>query len=472
MRLETTYLNERIELLEVLYGPDRHDQLRSLSSLYNRLLGPVTSINLLRPELLDLSIYSAACGHSPIASIIRDLVLKDAPSTSSLAGGGKGVTMLSALLGTLGEVAERFLSAIDFQAEFERLEYATYDQLVRQGRRALGPEEMPLFAAEQYASPKFDYLPFRSDTLLGWLPASELLTGDPILVPAQLVLMYYKLHPDESPIGYATSAGLAFNTSRRRAILHALYEVSERDGVNVHWYSRIAPPRVDVDLNDLLATHCNLRSARMSTPYVEAQFFLNTLDTPVPVFTAIALDHSREDRAFLGGGAASSRREDALIKALVEMGQSQTAFRFEDPFGRKPVYADTKISELTEFLDAPLYYGYATNLPRLSWYVTSPQVIPWDSVPTLQFNNEEEEYEATMDWVRAAKLKPIVLDFTGACGPGMWITKVLVPQLTQACAPADPILGHPRFYELPKQLGRADRVLEFRDLNSEPLPLP
>jgi hypothetical protein len=45
-----------------------------------------------------------------------------------------------------------------------------------------------------------------------------------------------------------------------------------------------------------------------------------------------------------------------------------------------------------------------------------------------------------------------------------------VPQLTQACPPQYPTLGHPRFYHLAQQLGRADKALTFRDLTSDPIP--
>jgi ribosomal protein S12 methylthiotransferase accessory factor len=472
MRLVTTYLNERIELLEGVYEDERHDQSHALLRLYNRILGPVIWVNFLRPELLDLSMYSASCHHVPIGSLIRDLTVKIGPYTRFLPGGGKGPTRLAPLLGALGEMAERLLGALHFTALFDQLEYATYEELVRRGHQALGPHEMPLFSPEQYTSPGFDYVPFRPDTFLGWVEGKELLTGDTILVPAQLVLMYYKRHAAEPAIGYATTAGGAFHTSRYQAILHGLYEVIERDGLNVHWYSRLQPPRVDVNLSDFLESHVNIRQARMSTPYVrEVQAFLLTLDTPLQVLTAIAVDRSRQERAFLGGSGASSQREQALAQALFELGQCQTAFRFDDPFGRKPIYADSDLSEVVEFFDAPLYYGHARNLSRTYWFTASERVVPWENVPTFCFRDEAEEYEATMDWLRATELKPIVLDFNGACWPGVSITKVFVPQLTQACPPLNPTLGHPRFYELPQRLGLADQLLEFRDLNPDPIPL-
>jgi ribosomal protein S12 methylthiotransferase accessory factor len=330
---------------------------------------------------------------------------------------------------------------------------------------------MPLFAPEQYATPQFDYVPFRPDSFLGWTEGRELLTGNPILVPAQLVLMYYKPHPAEAAIGYATTAGLAFHMSRYQAILHGLYEVIERDALNINWYTKLPPPRVDVDLRDFLKAHLNVQLARMSTPYVrEVHVLLLTLDLPIPVFATIAIDRSRQERALLGGSGGSSQRERGLGQALFELGQSQSAFHVENPFGRKPIYADSDLSEVIEFFDAPLYFGHARNLPRTYWFTASEHVIPWESVPTANFANEIEEYEATLDWLRATELRPIVLDFSDACWPGVSLTKVFVPQLTQACPPYNPTLGHPRFYELQQRLGRTDRVLKFHDLNSDPVP--
>lgn len=473
MRLETTYLNARVELLEGVYAEERHDQLRASLRLYNRVLGPVTTVSLLRPELLDLSMYGAHCDHVPVTSLLREVTLKSGPYAGRVPGGGKGATPLGALLGAWAEISERLLAIIHWEALSKQVEYGSYDELVRRGRHALAPQIVPLFAPEQYASTKFEYAPFRPDTFLGWVEGRELLTGRPILVPAQLVLMYYRPHPAEQDISHSTTAGLAFHTSRREAILHGLYEVIERDALNVRWYSKLPPPRVDVDLSAVLADELDVPRSRMSTPYVdEPSIFLMTLDLPPPALAAIAIDRSRQERAFMGGTGAAAQRERGLAQALFEVGQSQTGLRLENPFGRPPIYADSGLEDVIQFHDAPLYYGHARNLPRTSWFAASEEVIAWDEVPTLRFDAPADEYDGALEWVRSAGLDPIVLDFDSACWPGMSITKVFVPQLTQACPPRNPTLGHPRFYELPVRLGKAARPLRFEDLNPDPIPFP
>lgn len=476
MALEVTYLNERLELLEAVYGPDRQDELDALFRPYNRLLGPVTGVSIYRPELFDLSMYSGMARHVRLRELIRHVALKPRRGNdSAVPGGGKGSSMRQAFLGALGEMAERLLTVLHLEATVDRLVYASHDELVKQGRRALGPQALPLFAPEQYVSPGFGYAPFTADTPLSWVEGRELSTGEPVLVPAQLILFHYNLRAGEGRIGYATTGGLGFHSNRRRAILHGLYEFVERDAINVRWFCRLAPPRIDVDLIDVLDRNFDVRHPRMSTPYIDGvTLYLNTVDLQIPVVTATALDRSRRDRAFISGGGAWGRRERALHQALFELGQSRNFFKFYDPVTMKDIRVDTPVAEMTDFFHAAVYYGYVENLPRLAWYTASERAapVPWEAVPTLPAAGEAEEYEATLDLVHAAGLHPIVIDLSGAGWPGVSVVKVFIPQLTQAAVPSHPYLGHPRYYELPRKLGAAARVLAYPDLNTDPLPLP
>src|SRR6266498_990740 len=470
MGLEITYLNDRIELFDGVYDEVRAAQLRGAVRLYNRTVGPITSVHLVRPESTDLSMYSAYCHHSPIEWLVRDLSVKNKPAEAPVPGGGKGATLLRPVLGALGEMAERLLGMLHFTSIAERVFYGSYTDLVLDGRNAVSPAELPLFAPEQYARAGFSFRPFEDDTRLGWLAGTRLISGEPIWVPAQLVLMYYRPRRGEPTIGYATTAGLAFQTSAESAVLYGLCEVIERDALNIRWYSRLPPARIDVDLTQVLASELGIPRSRMATPNVDVQVFNLTLDTPIPVLAAIAFDRAKAERAFLGGTGASFQREEALAQALFELGQCQTGFHFEDPFGRSPIYPDAELADVIEFFDAPLYYGHRDNLPRTYWFVGSPDTLRWAHVPTMAGIDEAHAYEAVLDWLRKRAIDPIVIDMGDACPPGMSITKVYLPELTHACPPRNPMLGHPRFYEMPRTLGAADRRLAFDDLNPDPIP--
>jgi ribosomal protein S12 methylthiotransferase accessory factor len=470
VKIDVTYLNERIELFDGVYNKDRASELRAAVQLYNRTIGPIASINLLRPEARDLSIYSAYCRHNPVEALMTDLRVKASPLNSWVPGGGKGATMMRSVLGALGEMTERLLATLHFSSLFEKLQYGTYVDLTDKGYQALGPDDIFLFTPDQYAMSGFEYAPFDNDSWLGWVEGTDLLTGESVWVPAQLVLMYYKPHQEEQLIGYATTAGLAFQTSRHRAVLHGLYEVIERDALNVRWYSRLAPAKVRVDLRKVLTSHLDVPRPRVRTPHINVEILHLTLDSPIPALAAVGIDRSRKERAFLGGTGASQKPAEALAQALFELGQSQTGFHFEDPFGRNPIHADTDLADVVAFFDAPLYYGHACNLPRTYWFSAGQAEIAWEDVPRLQGTNEPLAFQEMLDWLRLSRFNPIVFDFGDACPPGMAITKVYIPELTQACPPRNPMLGHPRFYQLPFELGLTNRRLSYDDLNSDPIP--
>jgi ribosomal protein S12 methylthiotransferase accessory factor len=473
MELASTYLNGRIEFFDAVYGPERHAQYTSLPKLYNRTIGPVRGISLHRPSMLDLSMYGTSCDHTLTGYIVRDLLGRGPSSEmSAIPIGGKGASMQQALLGNLGEASERLLAMLHSSVAMDRVEFSTYADLVHQGRRALGPAEVPLFLPEQYKCPGFNFVPFEPGTPIWWTEGRELLTGEPVMAPAQLTLFGWKGRRGEARIGYATSGGLVFHPDRRHAILHGIYENIERDAINLRWYCHMSPPRVEVEIDAFLAEHAGLSHPRMSTPYIQpVQVFLNTVDFPIPVFTAITVDRSRRDRAMLPGGGAWSRKERALIQAIFEIGQAQTGYNLS-PHAFDHIRPDSEIFELTDFYYAPVYYGYVQNLPKMAWYTEGRQVVPWDQVPTTTAKNLDEEYEIMTGWLRANDINPLLFDFGSACWPGVFVTKIYMPQLTYAHVPAYPYLGHPRYYEVPQRMGMADHRLELKDLVPDPLPFP
>lgn len=472
MRLTQTFLNERIEMLDGVFDAGRGRQLQALGRLYNRHLGPITAVHLERPDLGDPAFYCGSCNHLPMAAVMPDLTIRPSAGDSmAIPGGGKGVGLAQPLLGAMGELAERLLAVLHYQAVVDDLETGTWREVTRRGHCALGPDELPLFAPEQYAQRGFSFVPFGPDTPVRWVRARRLLTGEPVLIPAQLVLLYYKRAAAEAPIGYPTSGGLAFHTDERRAVLHALYEYIERDAINVSWYGRLPPRPVAVDLPRFLSGPGPLRQMRLLTPALDQlDVFLNTLDIPLPVFTVVARDATRPERQFLGGGGAWADRDRALVQALFELGQTRSVLHAYKP-GVRPIMADSPTSSMREFLDGAIFFGYPENLPRLAWY-TSGEGIAWDEVPSHVFETEAAEYAGMLALLRAAGLNPVVIDMGGAAWPGISVVRVIVPELTAACVAAHPYLGHPRYSLLPYQLGAADQPLSFAELNPDPVPFP
>jgi ribosomal protein S12 methylthiotransferase accessory factor len=432
----------------------------------------VTVVNVMRPEVTDLPFYTSSCRHSSVGGLFPDLGLKQAIAEAVIIpGGGKGFDPQAALLGGLGEIAERLLAVLHFSAIQDTLELTSYDALATSGRRALGPKDIPLFAAEQYEQVDFPYRPFEPETRLRWLAGSDLINGGTVFVPAQLVLLYYKYHPDEVRIGYPTTGGLAFHSDSTRAVLHGLLEVVERDAINVHWYARVPPRRVRVDLKSVgRASQARWPTRWMTGGIGEIEVYLNAADVPVPVFTTLAVDATRRKRSLLGGGGAGPSKVRALSQAVLELGQSRTSLKYYQAMGYKNITAASAVSEMTDFFDAAIFYGFDENRHRLDWYRGTDATIAWVDIRDDEAADGAHEYEATLAWMAAAGMSPIMFDFGGACWSGVSVTKVFIPQLTQACVPSHPYLGHPRFYQPWPALGA--RPLAFQDLNQDPVPFP
>jgi hypothetical protein len=83
----------------------------------------VTFVSLLRPEVLDLSIYSAHCQHSPVHALVPDVMVKAGPQVELAPSGGKRITQLGAVLGALGEMTERLSAILEATAVLDRLRY-------------------------------------------------------------------------------------------------------------------------------------------------------------------------------------------------------------------------------------------------------------------------------------------------------------------------------------------------------------
>ena len=170
----------------------------------------------------------------------------------------------------------------------------------------------------------------------------------------------------------------------------------------------------------------------------------------------------------LAGGGAWSTKERALMQAIFEIGQARTGFNLY-PHAWDHIKPTSRVSELTDFYYAPVYYGYAENLPKMSWYMEADNAVDWDQIPTTKATTVDEEYEEITGWLATHRIHPIVFDFNSACWPGVSVIKVYMPQLTFAHVPSHPYFGHPRYYEVPRQLGVRNGV---RGLLGDPLPFP
>ncbi|MFD9334988.1 YcaO-like family protein [Streptomyces sp. NPDC060028] len=241
------------------------------------------------------------------------------------AGAGYAFADPDAVLGAaLGEAAERYCGNLVPGG----LVRASYQHLRGQGTRALDPESLALYGAEQYADAGFPLTALTRDLEVEWAEGIDLADGAPVLVPASLVWVSY-VSADVEQRGPRTNpviqAGLAAGATWEDACLGALGEVVERDAMTIGWHGRAG-------LRPLTPPQWLERFARGPGGDLDTRFvsFPELFGMPV----AGALVRDRATGYLTLGVAARADREGALLKAFGEALQLQLfSADYDDPDG-------------------------------------------------------------------------------------------------------------------------------------------
>lgn len=485
--LTATYLNRGVEAIDPALPPVVHDGMRELLDRYNPGCGPIRKVVTYLGCSPMLPVDVGHCEYFDFDHVLRaatGLTSLDTGVQSSLFAGGKGSNLMGMFISSLGETIERVLGSLYF---YQRLRsthrFGTYRQLTSAGLRCLGPEEMPLFAPEQYAEPDFYFEPFTADSLLGWMPGRRLFSGEEIWVPAQLVELVYTRAAEEAVIGYSASGGLASHVSMEDALYHGITELIERDAANLRWYSGVAPDRVVFDrpVRDR-RTRAALEHAQ-SLPG-EMNFYSHGLDIDeVVVLTCIKFENWLRRASYNAGGGGDLDMDVCIQKALNEYGQSERTMLMsllaperifaegvQQMFDTPP---DTDVRNIQLFFQIISFYGYQQNRAKLAWYLAgSGRDVPYSELPSVSFDSARSRFEFLLGVLKRHRIDPIVFDFDP---PGMRrirLVKVFIPELTQPFLQSRPILGHPRFANAMKLLGRGTESIPYRTFVTDPLPYP
>lgn len=171
-------------------------------------------------------------------------------------GSGAGFNRAQALGAAIGEVVERYASAMAvFEAEMVE---ATSSDL---GQKAVDLSAFAAYAPEQYA-PGFPFRAPDSTVPFRWMVALSLTEKAPRFVPAQCVLQPYNPGLGETLLCEHNSTGLAAARNWEQAVLSGLLEVIERDAFMIHWLAQIPAPRLNWERDPELAVKVRARDGR------------------------------------------------------------------------------------------------------------------------------------------------------------------------------------------------------------------
>jgi len=279
----------------------------------HRAAEPVETWNRIAPLLPDFGITRVAdiTGLDrigiPVATAIRPL------SRSISVAAGRGIDLVAAKVSAAMEAIEcAHAEAVD-----RPLIFASRSELART-RTVVELAELPCLEGPE----------LNEHTRLTWIEGHRLADGESIMLPYELVHAHY-CPPGLPGVGtfLATTNGLSSGNALAEAVSHGLFEVIERDALNL--WSRLPPPERDKCLIDLPLDN-GLPASAFAARLEEAGFDIAvwdiTSDLGVPAFHCVIID-TREPDGHPGTGTGCHADKDvALTRALLEAVQVRAIY--------------------------------------------------------------------------------------------------------------------------------------------------
>jgi ribosomal protein S12 methylthiotransferase accessory factor len=380
--------------------------------------------------------------------------------------GGAGPTRAGAKAAAIGEAVERYSAAFVPEEELVPATAAGLDG-------AVPPDSFALFSAPQYAGQAFPFRPFTNATKVSWVEGFSLPHGEPAYLPAQLVYLRDTRRTfGESPIGYATSNGLACGPTLEEAVLSGLLEALERDAFLLAWYGRLSLPRLDWSASArLVGLERRYFSATNATySVVDLSAFHD-----VPTVMAVVRG-SPPFGAFGVGAACQPTIEDAWRKALAEafaveawartLARRDPQRRFRDDF-----------DDVRTFADHVHFYADGTRARRAAFLDESDDVRPVAEVEAASQGDRDVRslIEELAACVERAGDRAYAVDVTSPDirSAGLHVAKVIVPGFCQLDADYRyRFLGSERLLTAAWQLGLRTSPFAPDQINGDPHPFP
>lgn len=345
------------------------------------------------------------------------VVMVSRPNSRSIAvSQGKGVTLAAARASGLMETVELYhaetMTLPLYLASYEELRY----------RHTV---------ADIVQLPRLRESRFTSSLRLPWCTARDLLSGEAVLVPFELVHTDFTLPlPDGYGCFPASSNGLASGNNLLEAISHGICELVERDATAL-WKLGSVPQQEDrrIDLATLDDPTCGEVLAKFQRAGLSVAVWDITSDIGLPCFACVIVPENEDpmwQSVLASGYGCHLVRKVAMLRALTEAAQGRLTIiaGVRDDFGQETY---DRLSDAS-FTEAVRQRVQASS-PRRSFR----------DVPSMEFGTLEEDVTCQLELLRKAGLQRVlVVDLTKP-EFGLHVVRVIVPGLepmiTSDCAP-------------------------------------
>jgi YcaO-like protein with predicted kinase domain len=279
----------------------------------DRILPPEATLARVRPLLPVMGITRIA-NVTGLDRIGIPVVMVSRPNSRSISvSQGKGLDLAAAKASGVMEAIETYHA----ETITLPLKFASFGELCY-SHRMIDVAGLPFCAGSRW----------RDDLAMLWIEGADLMSGEPVWLPYELVSTNYTLPlPPGSGCFAANTNGLASGNSLGEAICHGLCELIERDATTL-WRVRSAAARraraidpatiEDVDGRDLLH--------RFERADVAVRIWDVTTDIGVACFQCLIMGSHAHDADPEFGAGCHPRREVALCRALTEAAQARTTY--------------------------------------------------------------------------------------------------------------------------------------------------
>lgn len=386
---------------------------------------------------------------------------------NELNGGGAPLSEV-ATAAAIGETVERYSAT---WMDPSQLCVGSARQMRASGRDVLDPVSFALFSDTQHASPDFPFVRFDDDTVITWTLGRRLgLSTAPVWMPARLAYVRAGF-PDDAPIGYSTSNGLACAVSWEEAIVGGALELVERDAFTTAWYARLTLPQLDPASDPEVRAWFD-RHVRPTGLEVSLVDLSVLVDVPA-VLAVIRNPHTGVAPVALGAAAATSPQR-AVRKAVVEAFQTRTWAKAEQREGAviDPARGFDQIRDFDDHVRLSLHPA-AVEASR--FLDASPERRPIASVRPLVDTTPGLAVRDLVERMSAQGVDLVTVDLTSpdVAEGRLVVAKTFSPQLHPLDAGyAGRYLGGERLRRRPFELGLAPAPLNDADLNPWPHLFP
>lgn len=380
---------------------------------------------------------------------------------SNSAGGFSFFSEEEALLKCLGESLERYHLRLCDQNMLIK------GSFVKLKEKAINPNSFVCFSQLQRKNLKYALFNFNSFTPFLWKDGFDLIKNKPVLIPAQLIYLSYKLIPEEKFIYAPISTGAAGGSSLAAAITRGIYEIIERDAFLIFYLNKLPAKKIDLQfINDTKIMYCvNI----IKSYSLELFTFDITTELDIPTFLSIVVDRTGIGPAVSLGLKTHINPLIAILGSIEESLHPRGWIRGE--FENNPnLIKSINTKNMISLKERAVLWYPKTNIKKLNFLLKQKVV-------------KQKYYIKDYSWSKQLKmLKKVFIHnhmdvfFSDLSSPiiqkvGYHVIKAIIPQLYPFyLIEAYPYHGGTRLYELPQKLGFSQHKTDEKSLNKFPHP--